>query len=69
MGIVMHERITIVEDKTESIDFVLSRTSSKLTFLEKQRDDLYNKVTYLQAQSLRNNLVFTNIPELNFKIT
>lgn len=63
MSTTMNERITIVEDKTESIDFVLSQTTSKLSSLEKQKDDLHNEVTYLQAQSMRNNLVFTNIPE------
>jgi hypothetical protein len=45
MGIAMNQRITIVVDKTESIDFVLSQTTSKLTSLEKQRDDLHNEVT------------------------
>ncbi|KAH3853515.1 hypothetical protein DPMN_096040 [Dreissena polymorpha] len=39
--------------------------STRVSELERQRDKLYEEVTYLQSQSLRNNLIFTNIPEDN----
>lgn len=57
------ERVTCIEEKTETMDFVISQTASKLSMLEKQKENLQNEVTYLQSQSMRNNLLFTNIPE------
>ncbi|XP_053402918.1 uncharacterized protein LOC128558106 [Mercenaria mercenaria] len=57
------ERLASIEDKTESIDFALTQTSIKISTLEKQKEELRNDMSYLQAQSMRNNLVFSNIPE------
>jgi hypothetical protein len=57
------ERLSLIEEKTESVDFALAQASSKISSLEKQRDELKNDLTYLQSQSMRSNLVFTNIPE------
>jgi len=53
----------LIEEKTESVDIALAQASSKISSLEKQRDELKNDLTYLQSQSMRSNLVFTNIPE------
>ncbi|KAH3710186.1 hypothetical protein DPMN_069655 [Dreissena polymorpha] len=57
------ERLRLIEEKTESVDFALAQASSIISSLEKQRDELKNDLTYLQSQSMRSNLVFTNIPE------
>ena len=35
-----------------------------MTTLEKERDVLREEVTYLQSQSMRSNLLFSNIPEV-----
>ncbi|KAH3826363.1 hypothetical protein DPMN_128265 [Dreissena polymorpha] len=57
------ERLRLIEVKTESVDFALAQASSKISSLENQRVELKNDLNYLQSQSMRNNLVSTNIPE------
>ena len=37
--------------------------NDKVLALEKERDRLSDEVVYLQSQSMRNNLLFSNIPE------
>ncbi|KAH3740895.1 hypothetical protein DPMN_047612 [Dreissena polymorpha] len=39
--------------------------SSRFADLEKQREELRSDVVYLQSQSMRNNVIFTNMPEDN----
>ncbi|KAH3865687.1 hypothetical protein DPMN_028729 [Dreissena polymorpha] len=41
------ERLRLIEEKTESVDFALAQASSKISSLEKQRDELKNDLTYL----------------------
>ncbi|KAH3888233.1 hypothetical protein DPMN_012264 [Dreissena polymorpha] len=48
---------------TESIDFALSQVNSKVSELEKQRNNLQDEIVYSQSQSMKNNLVFSCIPE------
>ena len=43
--------------------------SEKVLNLEKERDMIRNEVVYLQSQSMKNNLSFTNIPEARGGIT
>jgi len=59
------ERIERVEEKTESTDFAIGVTNDKVIQLEKEKNSLRDEVTYLQSQSMRNNLVFSNIPHEN----
>ena len=39
------------------------KINEKVLSLEKERNVLKDEVVYLQAQSMRNNLVFSNLPE------
>ncbi|KAH3884176.1 hypothetical protein DPMN_008149 [Dreissena polymorpha] len=57
------DQVAKVEEKTESIDFALNQVNSKVSELEKQRNNLQDEIVYLQSQSMRNNLVFSGIPE------
>lgn len=57
------ERLTVVEEKVESSDFNLGLVNDKLVTLEKENVSLKEDLTYLQSQSMRNNLVFANIEE------
>ncbi|KAH3755190.1 hypothetical protein DPMN_189879 [Dreissena polymorpha] len=59
----LEERIAKVEEKGDSMDFGLGMANSKITMLEKTKDRLQEEVTYLQPYSMRNNLVFSGIPE------
>ena len=58
------ERVVAVEEKVESTDFALGMLSDKVVTLEKERNLLKDEVTYLQSQSMRSNLLFSNIPEV-----
>lgn len=62
---IFDERITKLEEKSESLDFGLSMINSKVIQLEKEKESLQENLTYLQSQSMRNNLLFGNIPEVS----
>ena len=59
------ERVMAVEEKVESTDFALGMLSDKVVTLEKERNLLKDEVTYLQSQSMRSYLLFSNIPEVS----
>ena len=59
----VEDRIILVEEKVESSDFSLGLVNDKVLALRKERDRLSDEVVYLQSQSMRNNLLFSNIPE------
>ena len=59
------ERVIRLEDRVELVDMGSTLMSTRVSDLERQRDELHAEVTYLQSQSMRNNLIFTNIPEDN----
>ena len=54
-----------LEDKVESTDISTALFAGKIEELEKVRDSARDEVTYLMSQSMRNNLIFTNIPDDN----
>lgn len=56
-------RINKIQDKVESCDFAVGLVNDKVVTLEKENESLKENLTYLQSQSMRNNLIFTNIPE------
>jgi len=64
-----NERVGKVEDKVDCVDFSLGVINDKVINLEKERDSLRNEVVYLQSQSMRNNLIFANIPEAPVGVT
>lgn len=57
------DRFEKVEEKIESTDFSLGIASSKIAELENDRKQLTDDISYLQSQSMRNNLLFGNIEE------
>ncbi|XP_052777962.1 uncharacterized protein LOC128215300 [Mya arenaria] len=59
------DRVNKLEDKVESADVDASVMAERVTMLERQREELRDDIAYLKSQSMRNNLVFTNIPEDN----
>ncbi|KAH3719801.1 hypothetical protein DPMN_062675 [Dreissena polymorpha] len=59
------ERARTLEDNVELVDMGSALLSSRVADLEKQREELREDVVYLLSQSMRNNFVFTNIPEDN----
>ncbi|XP_052820392.1 uncharacterized protein LOC128246240 [Mya arenaria] len=59
------ERVMRLEDRVESVDMGTGLLSSRVAALEKQREELRDDLTYMKSQSMRNNLVFTNITEDN----
>lgn len=63
----IEDRVIRVEEKTDSTDFSLGVVNEKVTNIEKERDILRDEVIYLQSQSMRNNLMFGNIPEADLQ--
>ncbi|KAH3774196.1 hypothetical protein DPMN_175570 [Dreissena polymorpha] len=61
----VEERVSRVEDKVEGADIHAAELAERVQELEKERDILRDNVSYLQSQSMRNNLVFTSVPESN----
>jgi hypothetical protein len=54
-----------MEDKIDSTDISSAILAGKVDELEKARDSMREGVSYLKSQSIRNNLIFTNVPEDN----
>ena len=63
------EKAQYLEEKIESTDFSLGVMSEKVLNSERERDMIRNEVVYLQSQSMRNNLLFTNISEAQGGVT
>ncbi|XP_060576681.1 uncharacterized protein LOC132733999 [Ruditapes philippinarum] len=59
----VNERLDQVEDKVEASDFSVGLVNDKVIELQREKDLLRDEVVYLQSQSMRNNLIFTNIEE------
>jgi hypothetical protein len=57
------ERVSRLEDKLEGSDIHVAGLAEKIQGLVKERDTLREDVSYLQSQSMRNNLIFTSVPE------
>ncbi|XP_052258671.1 uncharacterized protein LOC127863292 [Dreissena polymorpha] len=57
-------RVLALEEKVELVDVGATIVADRLVQLEKERNELRDDV-YLKSQSMRNNLVFMNIPEDN----
>ena len=57
------ERVAKLEDRVDATDIVVGIVDSRVADLEKRRQQLSDDVSYLKAQSMRNNLLFTGIEE------
>lgn len=60
----INERVNKLEDKVDGTDINVAMMTSRVEELEKERDGLKDDVAYLKSQSMRNNLVFTGVPEV-----
>ena len=58
------ERVHLMEERVDGVEFASGLMQDKLTQMEKERDKLKDQVTYLQSQSMRNNLIFCGIPDV-----
>ena len=56
-------RVGTVEERVESSDFVVGQMQERIIDLEKEKVALKSDMVYMQSQSMRNNLIFTNINE------
>ena len=57
------EKLNLVEERVESTDFSVGLLNDKVLNLQTENVKLKNNIVYLQSQYMRNNLVFTGIPE------
>lgn len=57
------ESLSIVSEKVESLEFDLETTKTKINSLSDERVKMEDNLLYMQSQSMRNNLIFTNITE------
>lgn len=57
------ESLSIVSEKVESLEFDLETTKTKINSLSDERVKMEDNLLYIQSQSMRNNLIFTNITE------
>lgn len=56
-------KISRVETVADDAGFAAGHAQDKVTQLEKQNSALKDELVYIQSQSMRNNLIFSNIPE------
>ncbi|KAH3810026.1 hypothetical protein DPMN_138408 [Dreissena polymorpha] len=59
------QRLTRLENKVDGADIHAAQLSERMQQLEIERDTLRDDVSYLQSQTMRNNLVFTGVAEDN----
>lgn len=57
------EKLNRVENKVDSVDIELDGARKRISDLEREKDKLKDDINYVQSQSMRNNLIFGNIPE------
>jgi uncharacterized protein YdcH (DUF465 family) len=59
----LDEKVNTIDDRVSAIEFTLGTTNSELDMLRKDEIKTKDELIYLKSQSMRNNLVFGNIPE------
>ena len=52
-----------VSDKVDSIEMSLAQAHSQISELKREKDEIKSALNYVQAQSMRNNLIFSRIKE------
>jgi vacuolar-type H+-ATPase subunit I/STV1 len=57
------EKIDKITDRVESVELATGLNNDKLQQLEQENKTLKDSISYLQSQSMRNNLIFGNIEE------
>ncbi|KAH3739427.1 hypothetical protein DPMN_046079 [Dreissena polymorpha] len=51
-----------LQDVTEWFDIAIAQVTSRVEHMDKERTDFRDDLSYLKAQSMRNNLIFTGVP-------
>ena len=57
-------KLSETQSKVESLEFALGVSNDKLTQLQKEKETMHSDLLYLQSQSMRNNLIFSRLPEI-----
>ncbi|XP_053400456.1 uncharacterized protein LOC128557270 [Mercenaria mercenaria] len=57
------QRMTDIDERVNRFEFISAEYQSRIDELERENLNLKDKVTYLESQSMRNNLVFGGFPE------
>jgi predicted nuclease with TOPRIM domain len=55
--------LTSIAERCERVEFISAEYQSRVEELEKENSSLKDKVTYLESQSMRNNLVLSGFKE------
>ncbi|KAH3898163.1 hypothetical protein DPMN_022382 [Dreissena polymorpha] len=58
------DKVNRVEHKVDSVDIELEGARRRIADLERDKDKLKEDMNYVQSQSMRNNLIFGNISEV-----
>ena len=57
------EKLSSTDDRADNLEFSLGKAHDAISSMGTESQKLKESVTYLQSQSMRNNLIFCNIPE------
>ena len=60
----VEQRVERLEHASEGAGIAVADVTSRVEHLEKERDNFRDDMTYLKSQSMRNNLIFTGVPEV-----
>jgi len=56
-----NDKLNKVDDRVDGLELAEGLHRDRLTQLEKENSKLHGTISYLQSQSMRNNLFFCNI--------
>ncbi|XP_052268519.1 uncharacterized protein LOC127869901 [Dreissena polymorpha] len=62
------KRVSKLEHSTEGADIAAAHVSRRIDDLERERDSLREDVTYMKSQSMRINLIYTGVPEVESEL-
>ena len=62
-------KLSETQSKVESLEFAVGVSNDKLTQLQKEKEIMHSDLLYLQSQSMRNNLIFSRLPEIENEST
>ncbi|KAH3792376.1 hypothetical protein DPMN_145871 [Dreissena polymorpha] len=61
----VEDRMLKLQDVTEGVDIAIAQVTSRVEHMEKERTDFRDDLSYLKAQPMRNNHIFTGVSENN----
>ena len=57
------EMITVLNDRADSVEFQFGSLTDRLAAIEAKNKSLKGDIIHMKARSMRDNLIFSNIPE------